>query len=172
MVALNIDLKFIQVKYRIVRLPKHTKVRNLPKRMLRSKRAISPILATLLLVVIAVAAIVVTYAWIMTYMNNAGRQAGVRIYKINIGFHDQVGTSKIDVDMGNSGTEGTTLIALYIGDSQTNLQNQTITQTPLPAGGTGRITVNYNWTKGATYYFKVLSSSGQVYEGPETAPVN
>ena len=142
------------------------------KRMLRSKRAISPILATLLLVVIAVAAIVVTYAWIMTYMNNAGQQAGVRIYRINIRFYDQSGTLKIDVDMGNSGTEGTTLTALYIGDSKTNMQNQTITPIPLPAGGTGRITVDYNWTKGAIYYFKVLSKSGQAYEEPQTAPVD
>jgi len=38
------------------------------KNMLKSKKAISPILATLLLIVIAVAAIVVTYAWVMTYM--------------------------------------------------------------------------------------------------------
>src|SRR3990170_963076 len=37
------------------------------KKMLHSKKAISPILATLLLIVIAVAAIVVTYAWITTY---------------------------------------------------------------------------------------------------------
>jgi len=137
--------------------------------MLRSKRAISPILATLLLVVIAVAAIVVTYAWIMTYMSNAGHQAGVMIYKKNIRFYDQSGTLKIDVDMGNSGTEGTTLTALYIGDSQTNMQNQTITPIPLPAGGSGRITVDYNWTKGAIYYFKVLSQSGQAYEEPQTA---
>ncbi|MGQ9744095.1 MAG: archaellin/type IV pilin N-terminal domain-containing protein, partial [Candidatus Bathycorpusculaceae bacterium] len=42
------------------------------KNSLKSKKAISPILATLLLIVIAVAAIVVTYAWIMTYMTSAG----------------------------------------------------------------------------------------------------
>ncbi len=45
------------------------------KRMIKSRKAISPILATLLLVVIAVAAIVVTYAWIMTYMGNASHQS-------------------------------------------------------------------------------------------------
>ena len=36
-------------------------------RKLRSRKGISPILATLLLIVIAVATVVVTYAWIMTY---------------------------------------------------------------------------------------------------------
>jgi flagellin-like protein len=41
------------------------------RKILHSKKAISPILATLLLVVIAVSAIVVTYAWMTTYMGNA-----------------------------------------------------------------------------------------------------
>jgi archaeal type IV pilus assembly protein PilA len=141
---------------------------SLTARTLRHKRAISPILATLLLVVIAVAAIVVTYAWIMTYMNNAGQQAGVIMKNANIRFYKDGLTLMIDVDMVNSGTQDTTMIALYVGTSQTNMQNQTITPTPLPAGGTGRITVSYNWTNGETYYFKVLSSSGQTY-GPEPA---
>lgn len=101
-----------------------------------------------------------------------GHQGGVMIYKANISFYNQNGTLKINVDMGNSGTQSTTLTALYVGTSQTNMQNQTITPIPLPAGGTCRITVAYNWTKGATYFFKVLSSSGQTYEGPETAPAN
>lgn len=50
-------------------------------KMSQSEKAISPILATLLLVVIAVAAIVVTYAWIMTYMSSAGEQAGIMLTK-------------------------------------------------------------------------------------------
>ncbi|MGB9778860.1 MAG: archaellin/type IV pilin N-terminal domain-containing protein, partial [Candidatus Bathyarchaeales archaeon] len=57
------------------------------KNPLKSKKAISPILATLLLIVIAVAAIVVTYAWIMTYMSNAGTQASVILYKENISWN-------------------------------------------------------------------------------------
>jgi len=38
------------------------------KSFLRSKKALSAVLATLLLIVVAVAAIVVTYAWVMSYM--------------------------------------------------------------------------------------------------------
>jgi flagellin-like protein len=117
--AMNIDLKFIQVKYQMTRFPSHKQVISLTAKMLRQKRAISPILATLLLVVIAVAAIVVTYAWIMTYMNNAGQQAGVKMFMVNIDFYNQNGTHMINVDMGNSGTEYTTMIALYVGTCKT-----------------------------------------------------
>jgi len=144
----------------------------LTKRIRKSRKAISPILATLLLVVIAVAAIVVTYAWIMTYMNNAGQQAGVMLYEANTRFYkDQNFTLMIDIDVGNSGTSDTQLTTLYVGTSTTSLLNQTITPVPLDAGKVARITIDYNWTKGATYYFKVLSSTGQTIDWPEQAPV-
>jgi flagellin-like protein len=165
---LNVDFKFIQVKYRAVRFPNQSKVRILIKRIKKSRKAISPILATLLLVVIAVAAIVVTYAWIMTYMNNAGRQAGVMLYEANTRFYkDQNFTLMIDIDVGNSGTSDTQLTTLYVGTSTTSLLNQTITPVLLEAGKVARITIDYNWTEGVTYYFKVLSSTGQTLDWQE-----
>jgi len=144
----------------------------LRRNVLKSRKAISPILATLLLIVIAVAAIVVTYAWIMTYMTGAGQQAGVRLFKLNVNFYTQDST-KIDIDVGNSGTSDTQIILFYAGTSSTTLQNQTTTPTlpaALRAGSTQRITINYNWTSGVTYYFKVVSSAGQTLEWPEQAP--
>lgn len=162
-----VDSKFIQVKYRVVRFPNKSKVKGLTRRIRKSRKAISPILATLLLVVIAVAAIVVTYAWIMTYMNNAGRQAGVILYKANVSFYNQ----SIVIDIGNSGTSDTQLTTLYVGTSSTSLLNQTITPVPLGAGKVATITIDYNWTKGVTYYFKVLCSPGQPFDWPEQAPL-
>ena len=145
----------------------------IPK-MVKSRKAISPILATLLLVVIAVAAIVVTYAWVMTYMNNAGRQAGVILYKANVNFYiynaSGVIVKKIDVDIGNSGTSDTQIKSLYFGTSTSTLQNQTMTPVTLLAGGIQRLTVDYNWTASTIYYFKVLSVSGQSLDWPEQAP--
>lgn len=146
------------------------------KNPLKSKKAISPILATLLLIVIAVAAIVVTYAWIMTYMSSAGTQAGVILYKANIRFYDD-GTKKIDIDVGNSGTSDTQIIQVYIGTSSAALTNQTtIPSLPvsLAAGKIVRLTVNYTWSPGTTYYFKIIPSAGQQPLGPfpEQAPTS
>ena len=140
--------------------------------MLKSKKAISPILATLLLIVIAVAAIVVTYAWIMTYMSSAGHQAGIMPYKANVNFYE-AGTEKIDIDVGNSGTSDTEIIKVYVGTSLGSRVEQTTTQTlpiSLAAGSVETVTVNYSWTAGATYYFRILSSAGQALEFPEQAP--
>lgn len=143
------------------------------KKLLKSRKAISPILATLLLIVIAVAAIVVTYAWIMTYMGSAGQQAGVLLYKANVSFYTQGSTKMINVDVGNSGTSDTEIIRVYIGTSLSNRTEQTPTQTlPLALAfkSTATLTIPYAWTASGTYYFRILSSSSQTLDFPEQAP--
>jgi len=147
------------------------------QKMLKSKKAISPILATLLLIVIAVAAIVVTYAWIMTYMSSAGQQAGVIPYKVNVRFYTEGSTKRIDIDIGNRGTSDTQVSKVYCGTTVGGLVEQTPIQTSIPvtAGSVATITINYNWTEGTTYYFKVAFTTGHILGDPpwsEQAPVS
>ncbi len=142
----------------------------MPRRILRSKKAISPILATLLLIVIAVAAIVMTYAWITTYMGNTTNQAGAMIYRANVNFK---ANDTITIDIGNSGTANTEILQVYIGTSSTTTSNQrTNPATPITVNS-GSITsfdVSYAWTAGRTYYFKVVPASGTPYTFQEQAP--
>lgn len=131
----------------------------IPK-ILRSKKAISPILATLLLVVIAVSAIVVTYAWMTTYIGNTTNQASAMPYKANVAF----GSKAITIDIGNSGTANTEILNVYIGLSETAATKQTtkpVTPIALNAGEISSFTVTYTWTAGETYYFKIVTASGQ-----------
>ena len=126
----------------------------------RSKKGISPILATLLLIVIAVAAITVTYAWIMTYMGSTTEQAGVMLYKANVNFE----TGKIVIDIGNSGTSDTQILAAYVGTSASTMQSKTtVPATPisLSAGSIASFNVTLSWTASQNYYFKVVPSAGQ-----------
>ena len=149
------------------------------QRMLNSKKAISPILATLLLIVIAVAAIVVTYAWITTYIGNTTQQAGVLLYTENVKW----GTGYTEITVGNSGTGDTRLIRVYIGNSATNLTDITseVTFDPsskaLNAGSVS--TMNYTWasdsfypgwTAGDNYYFRIVPNPGQFLEFSDRAP--
>ena len=135
------------------------------RNVFKSRKAISPILATLLLIVVAVAAVVVTYAWVMTYMGGAGQQAGVMLYKANVRFYG--GGSNIDIDVGNSGTSNTEIIKVYAGNSSSAMAEQTPSQTlPLSLSSESivTLTLSYSWTAGNTYYFKVVSSTGQTLE--------
>jgi flagellin-like protein len=143
----------------------------LTKNMLKSKKAISPILATLLLIVIAVAAIVVTYAWVMTYMGSTTQQAGFIPYKANVAF---TAADTITIDMGNSGVSSGQIVAIYIGTSASTLQNQTtISHTlpePIDAGAIVSFAVTKTWTADTTYYFRVVPNSGAALEFQATSP--
>jgi flagellin-like protein len=138
------------------------------KRMFKSKKAISPILATLLLVVIAVAAIVVTYAWITTYMGNTTQQAGFMPYKANVAF----GPTEIQIDIGNSGTASGEIVQVYFGTSASALQVQTtnpVTPQAIAAGTIQSFNITQTTVSGTTYYFKVVPSSGAALSFSETA---
>jgi flagellin-like protein len=138
--------------------------------MLRSKKAISPILATLLLIVIAVAAIVITYAWITTYMGTTTQQAGFIPYKANVAFS----SGTITIDVGNSGTSNGQIVSIYVGTSASTLQTQTNISPVLPkivnASGIQSFAVTYTWAAGTTYYFKVVPNSGAALEFQAAAP--
>ena len=138
---------------------------------LRSRRGISPILATLLLVVIAVAAIVITYAWVMTFTGGATGQAGVWLD------HDAVSWNQgnITIYLRNKGTSDAEIDAVYVGTSYENLEEQTsVTYTPSTSvekdGGTITITIDYSWASDTRYYFTIAPKLGQPYKFDEKAP--
>jgi flagellin-like protein len=135
------------------------------KNMLKSKKAISPILATLLLIVIAVAAIVVTYAWVMTYMTSTTSQAGVLLSKDAVSWPTN---TTIVVYVRNTGTSDATIDAVYVGTSAANLTKQTATFSPsgvvVANGGVISINITYPWTSGTTYYFRIAPKVGAPLE--------
>ena len=142
--------------------------------MLKSKKAISPILATLLLIVIAVAAIVVTYAWVMTYTSSTTTQAGIFLRIDSVSWPSN---TTITMYVRNTGTADATLDAVYIGTSSTNLALHTnVTYNPsskvvLEDGGTITITVNdYSWNPQTTYYFRIAPRVGEALMFQEKAP--
>jgi len=127
------------------------------KKLLKSKKAITPILATLLLIVIAVAAIVVTYAWVMTYMAGTTGQAGTRIkfdsVKIN------ATADYLTIYVRNWGTESVVVDKMYIdGDDFTAHTNLT-QPTTIRVNGILLITANlvgvFDFAAGSWYKVKV-----------------
>jgi flagellin-like protein len=137
----------------------------LRRNVLKSRKAISPILATLLLIVIAVAAIVVTYAWIMTYMTSQTGQAGVFLAHDNTSWPN---STTIVLYVRNTGTSDATIDAVYVGTSSTNLVKQTTlsfdpsTKVVVSNGGVITITVSLSspWSSGTRYYFRVSPKVG------------
>jgi flagellin-like protein len=140
-------------------------------KILRSKKAISPILATLLLVVIAVSAIVMTYAWMTQYVNSTEDNAGVIPYKANIAFLGTT-TKTIQIDIGNTGSADSSILGVYIGLDESNATKVTTSPTSLPLKGDSIVSfkVTYTWVAGQSYYFRVVTEAGQPLTFQEEAP--
>jgi flagellin-like protein len=139
------------------------------KNMLKSKKGITPVLATLLLIVIAVAAIVVTYGWVMIYMSSAGKQAEVML---NIDTVSWPNNTSIVLYVRNTGISDATISAVYIGTSTTNLTK--VEHTPedilVSANGVVNITINNSWKSNTMYYFKVVPNIGAPAETSKKSP--
>jgi len=143
-------------------------------RTLKSRKGISPILATLLLIVIAVSAIVVTYAWVMTFMGAQTHAGGTLLGVENVSWNATAKTTSIVVK--NIGTSDAKIVRLYIGNTASNLLEVTI-NTDL--GTTGKLlavdqtitvvldwpnNLASSWTSGKTYYFKIVPEAGTAKE--------
>jgi len=86
--------------------------------MLRSKKGISPILATLLLIAIAVGAILITYAWVITFTSTQTQQSGAIIALENIRFYAVGSTNnRTEIILRNSGSSSAKIVAVYWSSS-------------------------------------------------------
>jgi hypothetical protein len=132
-------------------------LKNTTMAAINSRKALTPILATLLIIVIAVAAIAVTYSWVSSAVENTAEQAGVFLYMANVAF-----TPKgITVDIGNSGTSNAKIFAIYVGPTQSSMESVPIEPVQVATGQIVSLNLSYVWTEGITYHFKVTSTSGQ-----------
>ena len=110
-------------------------MRNITK-VRRSVRAISPVIAVLLMIAIAVVAALVAYAWIMGYMSGTTAKAGnaIQIQSITT---DQA--SNLLVYVQNVGQGNVILDSGYVNNDQVA---QTLNM-PLSQGETGTVTTTY-----------------------------
>jgi len=133
------------------------------RKILNLKRGISPILATLLLIVIAFAAVIVTYAWVMTFSGSTSDPATLLTVE-NVGFHD---SQCIEVTLRNSGSGDAKIESVYVGASASNLVlkgSSDVAYDPdtqiVVAGSTLKITIIEFWTHGTNYHFKITTEEG------------
>jgi flagellin-like protein len=145
--------------------------------MFKAKKGISPILATLLLIVIAVAAVIVTYAWVMTFTTTQTQQAGAILTEANTRFYNITTSKYISVTLLNSGTADAKITQVYLGTSTSNLVDITNTVTLNPStkivranGGSINATWSHPWGSGQRYYFKFITEAGQQVPFDKVAP--
>jgi len=129
-------------------------------KVLKAKKGISPILATLLLIVIAVAAVIVTYAWVMTFTTTQTTTAG-KMIKFDSAFINSA-TDNATIYVRNTGTEVVTIDKIYVDgvDYTSYAQGLQATLTTTGTSSTATVTLDggdagLNFAPGTTYKMKV-----------------
>jgi flagellin-like protein len=127
------------------------------------KRGVSPVIATLLLIVIAVAAAVLAYIWITGYMGTLQAQAGAQQVQERIKIEGvKVDTGgQITIYIRNIGDVAVTIDSVYLLDSSGKvLTTGTPPTTGISPGNAGTATASYNIQSGYTYIVKVVTTRG------------
>jgi flagellin-like protein len=139
-------------------------------KMLKSRKALSPVVASIILIAVTVAVSIAVAAWMgaLTFTFMATEQLQIT----NMGFKVGAGTGWISVTINNTGTSPATLNEAWV-----NNVKKTTTTPSLPSGGT--IAANkglvLNITSltvaaGSNYQVKLVSSKGNQFMYSAYAP--
>jgi len=134
------------------------------KKLFRSKKALSPVVAAIILIAVTVAVSIAVAAWMgaLTF----GFMGGSEQVKI-VGVEFLTGTPRqIKVTVQNAGTSAVTITAGKVGDTVISLDSE---QT-IDAGGSAQITFDYDWVNGTSYNVGVVTKAGNVFTYYATAP--
>jgi archaeal type IV pilus assembly protein PilA len=131
----------------------------------KETRAISPVIATLLMIAIAVVASLVTYAWVMGYMSFTTEKTSKAIQIQSVDF---AGGKVYVQNVGDSQVSFTATCVFVNGADKTG----TAPSAPLGAGDTIAITVSSGtFVAGHTYTIKVTSEDGTFSQIDKTYPL-
>jgi flagellin-like protein len=123
----------------------------------RNVRAISPVIATLLMIAIAVVASLVTYAWVMGYMNFTTEKTGKAIQIQSVSYPD-TGGQVFTVYVQNVGDSDLTLSSVFINGA---IATGTWSTTALAKGATASIPATGSVGTGVqSVTFKVTTTDG------------
>jgi len=124
-----------------------------------SKKAVSPVIATLLMIAVAVAASVIVYVWsaglLGTLMGGGGAQVKEQII---LEAYEWPTTGNLKLYLRNVGASAVTVVAIYVGGYQNTVSVpiavKAATDVPSLDGG---------FSSGTAYTVKVVTDTGAVF---------
>ena len=121
------------------------------RNLLRNRRGITPVLSSLLLMVIAVAAmsIAITATYVIT--DNLHDTMGERFIVEDVWFT----TGQISIYLRNVGKVSIKIFAVYV-----NRTSQSFTSLELEEDKHGWLNVTYGWSSNSVYHINVVTSRG------------
>jgi len=128
---------------------------------MKNEKGISPVLAVLLMIAVAVAAALITYAWVMTYLESTTSRAGHAIQIQSVSFT----ATEATVYVQNVGDGTIVLTNSYLDGTLKSTFDQSLGE-----GLTWPIPVDGSYVSGGEYKLKVVCDDGTFTSGTYTMP--
>jgi len=129
-------------------------VKNLIKRFLRDKRAITPVLSHLLLTVVAVAAMSIATSATLVITTNLRETMSERVAVEDVWFNSATGT--MDVYVRNVGKVAIQVSALYVN----RVGRPFNSPFRLEINEHGWLSIVFSWNSGDTYHIDIVTTRG------------
>jgi len=124
-----------------------------------SRKAVSPVIATLLMIAVAVAASVIVYVWsaglLGTLMGGGGAQVKEQLI---LEAYDWTTLATPKLYLRNVGSAPCKVVMVYIGGSSAWSGSQA-----MAVKGTATITASFTGTEGTAYTVKIVTETGGVF---------
>jgi flagellin-like protein len=132
------------------------------KNFRRSKKALSPVVASIILIAVTVAVSIAVAAWMGALTIGFMDTEEVRITNANFDMVNDIAT----VTVKNTGSTSVTIAEAYVGTAGGALDPVE----EIPAGQSVTIDISGAYDNGVSYQFKVVSTKGNPFVYTATAP--
>jgi flagellin-like protein len=141
-------------------------------KILKSRKALSPVVASIILIAVTVAVSIAVAAWMGALTFTFTKTEELKITGI------LWGANYANLTVTNTGASDLTISSVKVDQTPTTglIGSDTIPTTPhtLPKGATQTLKINNiglaNWVSGTKYTFAVQTAAGNQYEYPATKP--
>jgi len=136
-------------------------------KILKSKKALSPVVASIILIAVTVAVSIAVAAWMgaLTFSFMAGTE------QVRISYVTWPGDTQIDITVDNEGTAVVTLKRVYVNNVLILDANTNSTDASLDPGDSTPFSItSYTWAAGQTYEITVETAKNNKFSTVATPP--
>jgi hypothetical protein len=142
------------------------------KRLLKSKRAVSQVFTTVLLILLVVSGMTVVFAFLVSYVQDFQTGQGSAVLE-NFAFENIwfKGTNEIEVTIYNYGKIDLNIQSIYIDGLAFGFSIKNYDNNEVPPGGHRTAIINpIPFTSNTAYQFKIVTQRGSTIESYSTSP--
>lgn len=137
------------------------------KKLLKSRKALSPVVAAIILIAVTVAVSIAVAAWMGALTFTFMKSEELKITSVTF----PAGPPKqVVLNVKNTGADTLTISSVTIDDvTSSHTAGGGFSGNDLAKGASGTLTLTFNWTSGHKYTFAVLTEGGNKYTYTTTA---